>query len=323
MRRLSLVIAALLVAIALPPLWYTVLPGEVPELPPAGRPVEVSPGLSVNLIEAGAGPPVLLVHGHPGCAYDWTPTMSELSRRGHRVLAYDRVGYGRSDGRKPGRVGVDTNATELLRLLDALDLRNVTLVGWSYGGATSIVAARRDPSRIARMVLVASVGPGIEERATLPDPLLDFLVGPVLSWVSSVPPLARRLRAVTGGAAFHPDPVSDGYLTQLEANFARPHTLDAFRSEGRDLGREANLDPSPIELPMLVIHGAEDRLVPLAVGEEIHARAQNSRFLSIPQAGHALPITHAAQLADAISDFRATQEKSARVTGAAERERAR
>jgi pimeloyl-ACP methyl ester carboxylesterase len=245
----------------------------------------------------------LLVHGHPGSAYDWAPFAGELARRGFRVLAYDRVGYGRSDGRAPGHVSVETNAAELLALLAALDLREVTLLGYSYGGATAIVAAKRDPSRVARLVLVGSVGPGIEARGAIPEPLVELLAGPVLSWVSRVPPLARRLRAAFLREAFAPDPVPDWYTALAAANFARPHTLESFRSEGRDLGGEADLDPSPLALPLLVVQGDADRLVPPAVAREIQRRVPHAELHMLRRAGHAIPITHAAWLAEAVRDF--------------------
>jgi pimeloyl-ACP methyl ester carboxylesterase len=304
MLRFLLALGALaVVLLAAPPLWYAAFPIAAPELPPAGRRVEVSPGLGVNVIEAGAGPPVVLVHGHPGCAYDWGPFMREVAQRGLRALAYDRVGYGRSDGRAPGRVTVETNAGELLALLAALDLRDVTLVGASYGGATAIAAAKRDPSRLARLVLVGSIGPGIEQRGGPPEWVVDFLAGPVLSWVGRVPPLSRRIRAAFLGAAFAPDPVPDWYASLAEANSARPHTRKAFASEGRDLGGEADLDPSPIALPILVVQGDADRLVPPAVAETIQRRAPDAELRRVPRAGHAIPITHAAWLADAVVAF--------------------
>jgi len=301
--RVLLALAVLLVALlALPPLGYAVFPASLPELPPAGRRVEVSDGLGVNVIERGAGPPVVLVHGHPGCAYEWETVMDALAERGLRAIAYDRVGYGRSDPRPRGRVAVETNARELLELLAALDLRDVTLVGASYGGATSIVAAKRDPARLARLVLVGSVGPGIEGYR-LPGPLMELLAGPVLSWVARVPPVAQRVRADFLANAFHPDPVPAWFQRLAEANFARPGTLDAFRSEGRDLGGEADLDPGSIRLPILVFQGDADRLVPPAVAENIHARAPQAELRMVPQAGHALPITHTALLADALAEF--------------------
>ena len=303
LAALRVVILAIATALVVPPVWYAAFPEPAPELPPAGRRVEVAPGVGVNVLEEGAGRPIVLVHGHPGCAYDWSASMHALAGRGYRVLAYDRVGYGRSDGRANGPYTVDANADELLALLAAEDLHDAVVVGWSYGGGTALVAARKDPARFARLVLVGSVGPGIETRDAPPRLIVEFMAGPGLSWLARVPPLSRRLRAALTAAAFAPDPIAAGYLTQLDANFGRPHTLDTFRSEGRDLGGEVDLDPSPIELPMLIVQGDQDRLVPLRVGEELHRRARHAELWVVPRGSHMLPITHAAALAERISAF--------------------
>jgi pimeloyl-ACP methyl ester carboxylesterase len=303
--RTALLVGGALVAAALslPPLWFTAFPEPVAELPPAGRRVEVAPHVAVNVIEAGKGPPVVLVHGHPGSGYDWSPLMRTLAARGYRVLAYDRVGYGRSDGRTNGSYTVGANADELLALLAAEHLRDALVVGWSYGGGVAIVAARKDASRVARLALVGSVGPGIENREGPPPLLMEFIAGPGLTWLARVPPLARRVRTAMTATAFDPDPIAPGYLSQLDANFGRPHTLETFRSEGRDLDGQANLDPSAIDLPILIVHGDRDRLVPLAVGQELHRRAQRSELWVVPGGSHMLPVTHAEALADRIAAF--------------------
>jgi pimeloyl-ACP methyl ester carboxylesterase len=124
-----------------------------------------------------------------------------------------------------------------------------------------------------------------------------------LPWLARVPPLDRRLRAAFIARAFDPAPVPEGALTLMAANFGRPHTLETFASEGRDLGGEADLDPGTIELPILIVHGEGDRLVPLAVAEGLHRRAPRSELWVVPAAGHALPVTHARVLADRITAF--------------------
>lgn len=285
------------------PLWYAFFPAAPLELPAAGHRVKIASGMSVNVIEAGSGPPVLLVHGHPGCAYDWAQTIRELSARGFRVLAYDRLGYGRSDGRPPGRVTVDTNAEELLQLLAALDLREVTLVGWSYGGGIAIDAVKRDSSRIARLALIASIGPDNNRADTAFERAKDAVIGAALSWAGRVPPAGKSFRAVASARAFHPSKVPQWYRHQLDANFSGAYTFAAYMAEARTLGREGDLDPSPIRLPILIMHGDEDQLVPLLVGEGLHARALQAEFQVIPEAGHMLPITHAPLLAEAIATF--------------------
>jgi len=306
-RALLVVAAALVAALALPPLWYAVFREPVPELPPAGRRVEVAPGVGVNVIEAGAGRPVVLVHGHPGSAYDWAPLVRELAARGQRVIAYDRVGYGRSDARANGAWTVESNARELLALLEAEDLRDVVLVGWSYGGGVAIVATREDSSRVSHLVLVGSVGAGVENRDAPPRLVMGFMAAVGLPWLARVPPLDRRMRAAFLAGAFAPEPVSDGALDLMAANFARPHTLGTFTSEGRDLGGEADLDPSAIERPILVVQGDGDRLVPLAVAEGLHRRARGSELWVVPGGGHALPVTRARELAERIVAFAASE----------------
>lgn len=301
LAALGLALVALLV---LPPLWFALFPGAPPPgLPAAGKRVEVAPGRSVNVLDAGQGPAVVLVHGLPGSAYDWEPTRRALLDLGFRVVAYDRLGYGHSDARPPGEVRVDDNARELLALLEALDLRDATLVGWSYGGGTSLVAARQDSSRIGRVVFVGSVGPGIETRDAPPPWLVDFINGPVLSWVSAVPPVAQRVREGMVGAAFAPEPVAPAYSALSDANLDAPNTLDTMRREGRDLGGEVDLDPAALALPILVVQGEGDQLVPLVVAENLHAGAQDSTLLVVPGGGHMLPVTRGPWLAERIASF--------------------
>ncbi len=304
LRRLLLGLLLLVVAaIALPPLWFAMFPYRAPDLPPAGRLVEVAPGVHVNVLEEGSGPPVVLVHGHPATGYDWEPLMHELAARGRRAIAYDRVGYGRSDGRPDGDYTVAANANELLGLLAALPLEHVELVGWSYGGGTAIAAAHKDPSRIDRVVLIGSVGPGIEQRDAPPAFVVEFMRGPGLSWLASVPPVGRRFQALMAGVAFSPEQVTPGYLDQLAANFAAPHTLQTYRSEGTDLGGTADIDPAPIALPILVVQGADDHLVPATVGRTLAEHAPHAQLWVIPKAGHMLPLTRPSQLADRIVAF--------------------
>ena len=304
LRRVLMALLVLVVAaIGVPPLWYTAFPYPAPDLPPPGRLVEVEPGVHVNVIEEGSGPPVVLVHGHPATGYDWQPLMHELAARGRLAIAYDRVGYGRSDGRTNDAYTVAANADELLGLLKALQLEHVELVGWSYGGGTAIAAARKDPSRIDRLVLIGSVGPGIEERDAPPAAVMAFMRGPGLSWLASVPPLGRRFQAMMTGVAFSPEGITPGYLDQLAANFAAPHTLQTYRSEGGDLDGTADIDPAALTLPVLVIHGADDHLVPVAVGRTLAEHAPNARLWVIPQAGHMLPLTRPSKLADHLVAF--------------------
>ena len=301
MRRWILAVAALAMAtIALPPLFFAVFPVEVPDLPAPGRRIPVGSGVAVNALVQGDGSPVVLVHGLPGTAYNWQAVTDRLAGRGHRVLAYDRVGYGRSDRRPAGDFTVDANAVELLALLKAEDLRDATVVGWSYGGKTAMTAALIDPARIGRLVLVGSAG--LWESAPPPSRLFSILFSaPVVEWMAAVPPLFRGMQRGMGLQFFSEQPVPGWFSLQSQANFALATTRHTWRREAARF-RFDGPDPAPIERPILVIHGDDDRVIPLEVGEWIHARAPRSELLVVKGGSHALPATHPALVADRIEE---------------------
>jgi pimeloyl-ACP methyl ester carboxylesterase len=304
MRRFLLgLLLILIAAVALPPLWFRLFRAPAPELPPPGRRVEIGRGLGLNVVEVGAGPAVLLVHGLPGSAYDWRMTSPALAARGLRAIAYDRVGYGWSDPRPDHAFTVESNARELLALLEALALDRATVVGWSYGGATAIAAAQLDPSRMAGLVLVGSAGPGIEEMLPPRAVAAVFFSAPVLSWLHAVPPLARAVQAQASAEAYSNGPQPAWWRPDLAANFARPHTATSWRSEGAAMAVGPLPDPSGLALPLLVLHGDDDRLAPVSIGRELARRAPNARLEVVPGGSHMLPVTHAEWLADQIADF--------------------
>lgn len=309
---LSLAVVASIVVAA--PLYYSMNPEPVPELPPAGRAIRVGEGVSVNAIEAGPanGSPMVLVHGLPGSGYDWKPLTEDLAARGHHVIAYDRVGYGRSDARSDDEYTFAANARELLALLEAENLKDVTVLGWSYGGGTAIEAVKRDPSRIGRLVLIGSAGPIELDR---PPPLIRLLLmGPVLRWVGRVPPLRLAIQQASSDRAFSDQPDPAWWLPQVAANFALPNTASSWLQEGAQLSIDG-LDPSSIDRPILVVHGDDDWLVPLDVAETIDRLAPDSNLRVVAGGSHMLPVTHAELLGGWISDFVAGGNPGAKGSG--------
>ena len=302
-RLVVVLLVVLFLVVAGPPLLYAVVPYDWPELPPAGRRISVGDGLSVNAIERGEGPSVVLVHGLPGTAQDWDPLIDALARRGRRVIAYDRIGYGRSDGRPgeaPAAFTVAANARELHGLIRNEGLQDVTLVGWSYGGPISIEAALLDaaeaPSRIARLVLVGTAGPDSDDAEPPPPP--GLVATAILRWVGAVPPAGAALQRVSSEMAFSEQPQPDWWETNLAANFAAPHTRLSWASEGAAIGLGGEFRAHEVGVPALVIHGDDDRLVPLTIGEYVDSKLPDSRLEVVENGSHMLPITHADRLAD-------------------------
>jgi pimeloyl-ACP methyl ester carboxylesterase len=302
--------ALMVAAIALPPLWFAVFPADPPpELPPAGDRVALPNGAAVNVVAEGRGRPVVLVHGLPGSAYDWRALAPELAARDRRAIAYGRVGYGRSDPRPDGRYTPQANAEELVALLEKLDARDATVVGWSYGGVTAILAAVTDPSRIHRLVLVGSGGPDSPDAAAPEMPLAMRVLysDPVLRWRTAIPPLGVALMKALSEAAFSGQPQPAWWLDGLRGNFARWDTLVTYRSEMAGVGVEdENADDFPadrVEIPTLILHGDDDRLAPIAIGRYLHSVIPGSELVEIAGGSHMIPITHASELADRIAAF--------------------
>ena len=303
MRRiLGILIGLLLLAVFAPVVWYTVFPEAPLAMTRGDRMIPVGAGVSVSAVVRGSGRPVVLVHGLPGSGHDWQPLTALLARRGHRVIAYDRVGYGNSDARKNGEYTPDGSAADLLGLLESEGLEDVTVVGWSYGGGTAIRAARTDASRIGRLVLVGSAGPWPDAPD---DPWFAAIIfsRPMMAWFRAVPPIGRGVQSAFSEQAFHPDAMPDWWLPQLEANLASLHTQATYDEEGRLFAWGEDLDPGPIDLPILVIHGDADQLVPLEVGEILHERSTRSQLTVVEGGSHMLPITHTDALAKQIAAF--------------------
>ncbi len=309
MRRwVTMTALAIALLIAAPPLWFAVMPAEGVSLPPPGRKVPVAAGVGVNVLESGAGPPIVLIHGLPGTAYSWAPVAEGLSARGHRVLAYDRVGYAHSDARADGDYSVDANARELLALLEAEDLRDATIVGWSFGGKTAMTAALADDARIGRLVLVASAGDWSDPPP--PSPLLSILFSaPVSEWMAAVPPFYREIQRGMGLQFFSEQPIPDWFRPASAANFASARTRHTWRQEAARF-RFDGPDPSPIERPILVIHGDDDRVIPLEVAEGIHDRAPDSELVVVSGGSHAIPVTHVDLVVEHTAAFAAARRIS-------------
>jgi pimeloyl-ACP methyl ester carboxylesterase len=194
-------------------------------------------------------------------------------------------------------------------LLRELDLHDATIVGWSYGGATAMLAAHQEAesagdARIGRLVLVGSAGPGIEKGGP-PRGIAGRVAGAVLSWVHAVPPAGRAVQRLMSEQAYSGQPQPDWWQRSLAANMVQAHTFRAFQREGERMVEQPPPDSAGIALPILVIHGDLDRLVPIEIGRRLARNNPGAELLEIAGGSHMLPLTHAALLADRIASFSA------------------
>ena len=240
-------------------------------------------GARIRYVDAGRGPPVVLLHGLGASMYAWRKNVGAMAAAGFRVIAFDNRGFGLSD--KPA-VPYDNAAYARLAiaLLDSLGISDAVLVGHSMGGAIAAEVAIEYPQRVRGLVLVGSAGLGARE------PLLFRVarwpvLGPAVLAFRGRGFTARLLKATY----FDPSKVTESDVDQYYAPVAQPAYSRALRAVLRQFhfdGLEGRLDK--IEAPTVVLWGEEDRWVPLGLGRALAAGITRSAFVSVPHAGHSV-----------------------------------
>lgn len=256
-------------------------------------------GLHTNYHDLGSGKPVLLIHGSgPGVSAwaNWRLVMPELAKRS-RVIAPDMAGFGYSERPEDAQYSMDRWVDQAVGLLDALGIEQTDLVGNSFGGALALALAIRHPKRVRRLVLMGAVG-------------VHFELTPGLDAAWGYTPSLENMRKLLDLFAYNRELVTDdlaklryeasirpGFQESFAAMFPAPRQrwVDAMAS------KEEDIRALPHET--LIIHGREDRIIPLSnsllLSELIH-RAQLHVF---GQCGHWTQIEHAARFARLVGDF--------------------
>src|SRR5215467_185412 len=133
--------------------------------------ITVKDGTTIYYKDWGTGPVITFSHGWPLCADAWDGQMLFLAQHGFRVVAHDRRGHGRSSQPSDGN-NMDGYADDLAAVIEALDLRDITMVGHSTGGGeVARYIGRHGTARVARAVLISAVPPGLVKSAANPDGL--------------------------------------------------------------------------------------------------------------------------------------------------------
>lgn len=246
----------------------------------------------------GTGAPVVLIHGWPLTSASWEMNARVLAENGYRVIAYDRRGFGRSDWAATG-YEYNTLASDVNDLLEALDLRGVTLVGFSMGGGeVARYLSTYGSARVSKAVLVSAVTPYLLKTDDNPDGLdpkvfdgfdenlkkdrFDFLKS-----------FGKKFYGV--GLVHHP--VSEAVLefTQSMAMTASPDaTIKLARAWS---STDFRGDLAKITIPTLVIHGTGDEAVPIDnSARRTVSLLANAELVEYDGAPHGLNVTHAASL---------------------------
>lgn len=285
--------------------------------PAPGKLVEAGGGVRLHAIERGSGPlPVLLIHGNPGTALDFSGVLAALEDEA-RLVAIDRPGHGWSE--RPKVVLAPTEQARLIRgAARALGLERPVVVGFSYGGPVALAYALEHPDAVRGLVLVASLGD--PESPHIHDPIQGLLARPVLGPVLAftIGPLAAPAKIETGLAlAFKPSPMPAEALARARELWARPGPLLASAGDwpGWDASAAALAARyHEIDVPVEVLPGGSDPAVGRAHGEYLARHVPGASVVEVPGAGHMLPYTHPNSIAEAV---RRAAERAARREAAA------
>ncbi len=283
-RLRTLLLAGLLLAGGTAPLAaYDSFDGPFSRLGPPDAPVKL------YTVERGEGPPVLLIHGFGTNTFTWRHVAPDLARD-HKVIAVDLKGFGQSDKPFDERYSAQDQADLLSQLIIDRDLKNLTLVGHSYGGGVALLLAleadTRLKGRIARLVLLDTIA--YPQQIPVFFKLLDT---PVVSQVGvRMAPTDFQIKMALRIAYFDKSKIGKDEIEAYAAPMKTAAGKHAIIHSARQIlpadADEIAARYADIALPTLILWCDHDRIVPLDIGLKLRREMPNSSLRIIAECGH-------------------------------------
>ncbi|MFM9579128.1 alpha/beta fold hydrolase [Streptomyces caniscabiei] len=268
--------------------------------------VTAADGAQIFYKDWGQGRPVVLSHGWPLNSDSWEAQQLFLARHGFRVVAHDRRGHGRSTQTWHGNE-MNTYADDLATLIDTLDLRDATLVGFSTGGGeVARYVGRHGTGRVAQLVLVSAVPPFMLRTDDNPDGLPVEVFDAIRA--GSLADRSQLYRDLADGPFFGNNrpgaEVSQGVRDAFWLQGLQSGHRNAYECVAAFSATDFRADLDAVDVPALVIHGDDDQVVPFEVGGRASAaRIKNATLKVYPGAPHGITDTHKDQLGADLLEF--------------------
>jgi non-heme chloroperoxidase len=262
-------------------------------------------GTEIFFKDWGAGQPVVFSHGWPLNSDAWDAQMVFLSERGHRVVAHDRRGHGRSSQPWVGN-DMDTYADDLAELIEELDLRGIVLVGHSTGGGeVTRYVGRHGTERVAGVVLVDAVVPRILKTDAnpkgIPLALFDELRAGVLANRSQ---FFRDFAVPFYGYNRQGAKISQGLIDAFWLQSMQGGAKGEYECIKQFSESDFTEDLKKFDVPTMIVHGDDDQVVPIETSGLVSAKLVKDAKLKIYQGGpHGLAATRADELNADLLDF--------------------
>jgi non-heme chloroperoxidase len=266
---------------------------------------ENSSTIDIYYEDHGSGSPVVLIHGYPLNGASWEKQLPALLSSGHRVITYDRRGFGKSSQPTSG-YNYDTFAEDLRKLVTHLKLDNFSLVGFSMGGGeVARYIGKYGSKGVSKAVIMGGVPPFLLKTADNPEGVDESVFAGIEKAVA-----ADRY-------AFFVDFFNNFYNTDvLLGKRVSPQAVQASWNVAATASPTASLacvptwyedfraDVKRIDVPTLVIHGEADRIVPIsAAGQRTAALVKDAKLVTIKDGPHAVNWTHAEEVNAELASF--------------------
>lgn len=266
---------------------------------------ENSGSIGLYYEDHGSGRPVVLIHGYPLSGRAWDKQLPVLLEDGRRVITYDRRGFGKSSQPVSG-YDYDTFASDLHVLMETLDLRDVTLIGHSMGtGEVTRYLAKFGSQRVSRGVLVSPIPPFLLQTSDNPEGLPASLFDGFLRDARQDGPAWMKgfLENFYNYDKFRGTLVSEQAF-QASWNVAVSASATATVACIPTWETDFRADLTKIDVPMLVIQGDADRVLPYEkTGKRLPGMVKSLQLVTVDDGPHAIAWTHSDQVNSALLKF--------------------
>jgi len=274
--------------------------------------ITVKDGTTLYYKDWGEGPVVTFSHGWPLSSDAWDGQLLFLSQNGFRVVAHDRRGHGRSSQAWSGN-DMNGYADDLAALIEALDLKDVTLVGHSTGGGeVARYIGRHGTKRVAAAVLIAAVPPIMVKSAANPEGLPIQVFNELRSGLfKDRSQFYKDLSLMFYGANRPGAKVSQGTLDQFWLWSMQAGLKNAYESIKAFSETDFTEDLKKFNVPTLVMHGEDDQIVPVKDSAKKSARLiKGAKEIYYPGRPHGLTATHQDEVNADLLEFLKSVQKA-------------
>jgi pimeloyl-ACP methyl ester carboxylesterase len=266
---------------------------------------ENSANIDLYYEDHGSGNPIVLIHGYPLSGRAWERQIPGLIEQGHRVITYDRRGFGRSSQPWAG-YNYDTFAEDLQKVVTALGLQEFALMGHSMGGGeVARYIGKFGSKNVTQAIFVSGIPPYLRKASDNPEGVDGSVFdGIKKAIVADRPAFMTKFFAdfynldKFKGKLISEEDVHADWITAVNAS--PKATLDCVDTWGTDFRN----DVKRIDVPTLIVQGNADRIVPFeASGKRLAAMIKGSKLVVVEGGAHGLAWTHADSVNQAVKEF--------------------